>query len=66
MNSFRVRVIITLLAVNFFSSGLGFLEPKVRRCEIERVKKMLGYVCSNLGLSDVPTYLKTSTEVSDS
>ncbi|KAG5679509.1 hypothetical protein PVAND_009072 [Polypedilum vanderplanki] len=65
MNIFRLHIIITLLAVNFINNSLGFLEPKQKRCEIERVKKMLGYVCTNLGLSEIPTYLKSSTEVLD-
>lgn len=64
MNSLRAWIVFTFLAANL-NCSLGFLEPKARRCELERVKKMIGYVCAKLELSEVPTYLKTSTEVLD-
>lgn len=64
MNNFVTWIVFTLI-ISSFKDTLGFIDPnKPRRCETERVKRMLGYVCTNLNLQDIPTYLKESTEVS--
>lgn len=33
-------------------------------CTMERVYKMLGYVCTNLNLKEIPQHLRSSLEVS--
>lgn len=39
------------------------IAPKT--CTMERVYKMVGYVCSNLNLKEIPQHLRSSLEVSE-
>lgn len=46
--------------------GLGTLESmdRPKRCQLERIAKMIGYTCTAIDLRDVPQNLKTGVEVS--
>lgn len=47
------------------SLGLINDETKVQKsCTVERVYKMVGYVCSNLNLKEIPQHLRSGLEVS--
>ena len=46
-----------------FGSSLSDIE-KPKKCNMERVKKLLGYNCAHLNLRDIPQGLKSRTEVS--
>lgn len=52
-------------------AAAGMVEPDVaqldltpKSCTMERAFRMLGYVCSNLNLKEVPQFLKSGVEVS--
>ncbi|XP_070499318.1 peroxidasin homolog pxn-1-like [Chironomus tepperi] len=66
MNSFIVWITFSLLIINITSTDAFARDPsKPVGCELERVKKMVGYVCTNLNLDKIPKNLKSSTEVLD-
>lgn len=50
-------------------TSLGFIthdEGNVQKaCTMERAYKMVGYVCSNLNLKEIPQHLRSGLEVSE-
>lgn len=66
MNQFAVWVFFAALSVVTKSSlGIADINRPVKYCIMERAHRMIGYNCAKLELRDIPTYLKTSTEVSN-
>ncbi len=47
-------------------TSLGMIDDNnvPKKCTLERVYKMDGYVCSNMNLKDVPQHLRSGFEVS--
>jgi hypothetical protein len=65
MNRFATWIIIVLLSIITKSSyGIADFNKPSKHCHVERVKRMLGYNCVKLELRSIPTYIKSSTEVS--
>lgn len=66
MNQFTVWVFFAALSVVTKSSlGIADINRPVKYCIMERAHRMIGYNCAKLELRDIPSYLKTSTEVSN-
>jgi len=66
MNSFISWITFSLLIININNIDAFARDPsKSVGCELERVNRMVGYVCTNLNLDKIPKNLKSSTEVLD-
>jgi hypothetical protein len=65
MNRYATWMIFVLLSVITRSAhGIADLNKPSKHCALERVHRMLGYNCVKLDLKLIPSYIKSSTEVS--
>lgn len=47
-------------------TSIGMIDDGTSKtCTMERVDKMIGYVCSNLNFKEIPQHLRTGLEVSE-
>lgn len=64
MNKFATWLIFAVLSITSQTThGIADLNKVSKYCIMERAHKMLGYNCAKLELREVPTYIKSSTEV---
>lgn len=54
-------IIFALTTLNYVTRSDG-KDPK--RCSLDRIHKMIAYNCAHLDLTEIPSNLKKSTEVS--
>lgn len=64
----KILLLVIVLAMiaestNGFATSISDME-KPKKCNMERVHKLLGYNCAHLNLRDIPQGLKSKTEVS--
>lgn len=66
MNQFTVWIFFAVLSITTnFCIGIADINRPPKHCIMERAHRMIGYNCAKLDLRDIPTYLKSSTEVSN-
>jgi Leucine-rich repeat (LRR) protein len=56
--------ILTLLIVIAMTSHITNCKEPPKKCQVDRVHKMIAYDCTDLKLTEIPKNLKTSVEVS--
>lgn len=65
MNKFITCILFAVLSIITKPAlGIADLNKPPKHCVMERTHRMVGYNCAKLELRDVPTNLKSSTEVS--
>lgn len=66
MHRLALWIIFAVLSVITKPSfGIADLNKPPKHCIMERAHRMVGYNCAKLEMRDVPSYLKSSTEVSE-
>ena len=66
MNQFTTWIFFAVLSIITKSSfALTDLNKQAKYCVMERAHRMVGYNCAKLELRSIPSYLKSSTEVSE-
>lgn len=57
-------IIWTILVIITATSQIANSKEQTKKCQIDRILKMIAYDCTDLKLSEIPKNLKTSVEVS--